>query len=159
MRLLFYSRTLLCCLQSWLYTNFPHNNTLKTYAWKKINEWNEHHWLANLFLDFCIRCKHGSSTVTSLKRRLLNIFRPDLIWTHSHSSDLFTTSLNYATHSNTLCQMLRSEEFLQLWNACHSGKYNEQSKQRSTQVWLETKEMYPSWSNLFFSFPFASTFF
>lgn len=53
---------------------------------------------------------------------------------HAHTlrSDLFTTSLNYSTHTHThtyiLSQMLGSREFLSVWNVSHSGKYNEESK-------------------------------
>lgn len=54
--------------------------------------------------------------------QLLNITGPEWIHTHTLSSDLFTTSLNYTTHTEILCQMFRSEEFLLLWNVGHSGK-------------------------------------
>lgn len=103
--------------------------------------------------------KQKSPKITTLTQRLqlLDITGPVLMNMHTLRSDLFTTSLNYSTHTHTiLCQMLRSREFLLVRNVSHSGKYNEESKQRySTGVAGDQRNI--SLLELFITLPCAST--
>ena len=76
---------------------------------------------------------------------------------HAHTlrSDLFTTSLNYSTHTHTyiLSQMLGSREFLLVWNVSHSGKYNEESKRAGLRYrcgWRPEKYIPPGAIHYFF---------
>lgn len=126
--------------------DFPHNNTLETCGCQRSNKGDisERPTVWSLWTDKTFVGLLGSITKNN-NFNSVNISGCELMNMHTLTHSILTFSplplITPHTHLSILCQMFRSEEFLQLWNVSLSGKYNEQSKQRSIQVWVESKEI------------------